>query len=299
MKFLKILIYISFALPIFTNSNSENVTIKTDSYPITLRDSKGRIVTIEKEPRSIISAAPNITEIIYSLEGEKPLVGRTDYCNYPDRALDIPSIGTLFEPNIEKIVELNPDLILAGTHFQKELTDKLEELGIKVVIVQEEDSIAGVYNAIETIGIVINKRDEAIREISLLKESVEYIKNVKLNKKPKVYYVVGFGEYGDYTAGGDTYISELIETAGGINVAADSIGWTYSLEKIIEHNPDIIICSSYSGTPEKLKNAIGYKDLPAIINGRVYPIDNNVIDRPGPRLKEGLLLLNNIFRNWE
>lgn len=297
MKQIKLLLLLVVSTSIFSLNNGENVELSTESYPITLEDSKGRIVTIEKRPSTIISVAPNITEIIYSLGGGDLLVGRSDFCDYPEETSNVPSVGTLFEPNIEKMVELNPEVIIAGTHFQKEIVDKLEETGIKVVIVQEEDSIEGVYSAIETIGLIIDRRDEAKNEVDSIKNTLINLKEVK--NSPRVYYVVGFGEYGDYTAGGDTYINELIETAGGINVASDSVGWTYSLEKIIEHNPDIVICSKYYGTPDSLKEAIGYKDLPAILEGRLYPIDNNVIDRPGPRLSEGLILLNDIFSNWE
>lgn len=299
MRIIKLFLLLSISASVFSLSNDETKEIKTDSYPITLEDSKGRVVTIETKPKTIISVAPNITEIIYSLGGGDLLIGRSDYCDYPGETQNIPSVGTLFEPNIEKMVELNPEVIIAGTHFQKEIVDKLEETGIKVVIVQEEESIQGVYNAIETLGIIIDKKDEATAQINSIKDTISNLQSIPEDKKPRIYYVVGFGEYGDYTAGGDTYINEVIETAGGINVASDSKGWTYSLEKIIEHNPDIVICSKYYGTQEQLKEAIGYKDLPAILNGRLYPIDNNVIDRPGPRLSEGLLLLNSIFSNWE
>ena len=137
-----------------------------------------------------------------------------------------------------------------------------------------------------------------------MKEKVKDVTTkVKDLAKPKTYYVVGFGEYGDFTAGGDTFISDIIKMAGGDNVAKDSKGWSYSLEKIVEDNPDIFICSEYFNTKETLINSPGYKEIPAIKNGKLYTIDNNKIVRQGPRIADGLEELARILHpeafNWK
>ncbi len=106
--------------------NSEEVS---DVFPMTVTDSYGRQVKLNKEPHKVISVAPNITEIIFALGKSKSLIGRTEYCDYPEEAKGITSIGSLKEPSIEKIAELRPDLVIASTHFQKEILQKLEELG--------------------------------------------------------------------------------------------------------------------------------------------------------------------------
>ena len=111
---------------------------------------------------------------------------------------------------------------------------------------------------------------------------------VKDVSRPRVYYVVGFGEAGDFTAGGDTFIGTIIEMAGGDNVAKDLQGWQYSLEKLIEQDPDIIICSKYYDAKAGIEQAQGYKDLRAVKEGRLLEIDNNLLDRQGPRLADGL-----------
>lgn len=263
---------------------------------LTITDSRDRIVTLDYEPQRVISLAPSVTETIFALGAGNKLVGRTDYCNYPPETSSVTSIGTLYTPSTEKIVELNPDIIIVSTHFKKELLEKFNTLNIKVIIVDEQGSIDGVYSNINKIASITNRTDEAKILIDEMKAKILSVKNrVKDVTKPTVYYVIGYGEYGDYTAGGDTFISDLIELAGGINIAKDSKGWAYSVEKVMEKNPDLLICSMYYNTKEGLEKANGYSVLPAVKKGNIYTIDNNLIDIQGPRLAEGLEALANIL----
>lgn len=269
--------------------------ISADNF-LTITDSRDRVITLDNEPQRVISLAPSVTETIFALGAGDKLVGRTDYCNYPKETSSITSIGTLYTPSIEKIVELNPDVIIASTHFKKELLEKFNTLRINVIIVDDQGSIEGLYTNIRKIASIINKAEEAITLIEEMKEKILSVeKRVKGITKPTVYYVIGYGEYGDYTAGGDTFISDLIELAGGINIAKDSKGWAYSVEKVMEKNPDLLICSMYYNTKEGLENANGYSVLPAVKKGNIYTIDNNLIDIQGPRLAEGLEALANIL----
>ncbi len=206
-------------------TENKNMETKNLKYPLMIEDSYGRKVTINKEPMRVISIAPNITETIFALgQGEK-LVGRTDYCEYPEAAKEIESIGSLQSPNIEKILSLNPDLVIASTHFKKDVLEKLEELDLKVMVLYGEESFQGVYQVIEKLGTVLNAKEEADKVIANMK------------------HVVGFGESGDYTAGRGTFIGEMIKMAGGKNAADDVKGWKYSLERLVEKDPDILICS--------------------------------------------------------
>lgn len=266
------------------------------TYPITIKDSYEREVVIEKEPEKVISIAPNITETIYALKRSEKLIGRTDFCDYPENVMQVASIGSLTEPNIEKITELKPDLVIASTHFKKEVLQKLEEMNIKVVVLYGEESFEGVYETIEKVGTVLNALDEANKVVEEMKAKVQdVLSKVKDKDKPNVYYVVGFGQYGDYTAGKDTFISRIIEMAGGKNAADDVIGWKYSLEKLVEKNPDILICSKYYNAKDGIKSTNGYKDLTAVKNDGLHEIDNNMIDRQGPRLADGLVEMAKII----
>ncbi|MGY0372029.1 ABC transporter substrate-binding protein [Clostridium sp. JNZ J1-5] len=273
------------------NKTSGNASEKKESavYPMKIVDSYNREVTIEKEPQKIVSIAPNITETIFALGKGNKLVGRTDFCDYPAEVKDIQSIGTLKDPNIEKIVELKPDLVIASTHFKKDVLRKLEGLGIKVVVLYGQESFDGVYDTIKKVGQVTNANNEAEKIVTDMKKKVEnVVSKVKDKNKPKVYYVVGYGKTGDFTAGKGTFINSMIEMAGGDNVAKDTEGWKYSLEKLIEKNPEIIVCSKSFDTKKGIESTNGYKDLKAVKEGKLIEIDNNLLDRQGPRLALGL-----------
>lgn len=281
---------------IYSLTNSEKSFIDGKKSYLTIIDSLNREVVLQNEPRRVVSLAPNITESIYYLEGLEKLIARTDFCDYPISVKEIDSIGTLYNPNIEKIVELNPDLILASTHFDSEILERFEEVGLSVVILLEEGSFDGLYKNLNILGKILNRERESLELVDSIITRVNRVKDiVKDLKRPSVYYVIGYGEYGEFTAGGDTFISEIIELAGGDNIAKESKGWNFTLEKIVEKNPDIFICSKYNNAKEGISSSNGYKELESIKAGRIFEIDNNTIDRHGPRIIDGLETIANIL----
>jgi len=268
-------------------NNIKNVV--SVEYPLKVVDSYNRTVTIEKQPKRIITIAPDITEGIYALGKGANLVGRSDYDDYPAAALKVATVGSLLQPNIEKIVELKPDIVIASTHFDKAVVKKLETLNIKVVVLYGEENFTGVYDTMAKLGQVVNASEKAQVIISDMKKKVADItKKVANAKRPTVYYVAGFGKSGDFTAGKDTFIGNMIEIAGGKNAADDTIGWKYSVEKLVEKDPDILICSKFYDSKKGIEATTGYKDLKAVKNGKLLEVDDNTIVRQGPRLAEGL-----------
>jgi iron complex transport system substrate-binding protein len=258
-------------------------------YPLRLEDSYHRVVTLDREPERIVSVAPNITEIIFALGKGSLLAGRTEYCDYPPEASQVESVGSLIDPNIEKIITLNPDVVIASTHFQKEVLQKLEGLGIKVVVLYGAEDFSGVYFTIAQIGKIVGAVSKADKLIGEMKRKVGMITaRFKGRPRSRVYYVVAFGKTGDYTAGGDTFIGKILALAGGANIAEDSKGWQYSLEKLVEQDPDYLICAKHYAPQAALRQAVGYRELTAVKAGKVLEIDNNLLDRQGPRLTEGL-----------
>lgn len=294
-----ILLLITSSFFVFAQGEKEVQSVKTETVTetgITIVDSYNRSVTIEKAAVSVVSIAPSITETIFALGKGDILKGRTDYCDYPEEALNIPSIGSLREPDIEAIAELNPDIVIASTHFTKESLDKLTTLSIPVVVLADQDSFSGVYQTITDIGLLIGAEDEGKALISSMEDTVNSVIDAVKNKAtPTVYYVIGFGEYGDFTAGGDTFISQIIEMAGGNNIASETKGWSFSLEQIVDSDPDILVCSKFWDTKSSIENTNGYNDLRAVKSGNLFTIDNNMLDRQGPRLAEGLKALAEIL----
>lgn len=263
--------------------------VKESVYPLRIVDSYDNEVVLNELPKKVISIAPSITETIFALGVENRIIGRTSFCDFPLEVENIEIIGSMRSPNIEKIIELQPDLIIASTHFENEVYDKFIELGINILVLDPRNSFDGVYDMIEKLGQVFNVTQDANVLISEMKLRVDQVMNkVKDQPKPIVYYVVGFGEHGDFTAGGGTFISDMIEMVGGINAAKDVEGWKYNIERLIEQDPDILIVSKYNDFKEGIILANGYNELTAIKEGRLFEIDNNTLDRQGPRLVLGL-----------
>ncbi len=275
---------------VISNIEVETHVASTETiYPLTITDSLGREVTILEEPKRIVSVGPNITETIYAIGAEDLLIGRTDYCDFPAEVLEVTSVGLLSDPNQEVITALNPDLIIGSTHFKQEVIENLENLGYTVLVLYGKDSFEGVYQTIESLGLVLNVQEESQKVQLEMKEKVATVlQKVEGAKKPSVYYVVAYGERGDFTATGDTFIAEILEMAGGNNIAEDGAGWRFSYERIVESDPEIIICSQYKETKSGFMSTENYQLLTAVQEGHVYEINNNLLDRQGPRLAEGL-----------
>ncbi|MGL5150863.1 MAG: ABC transporter substrate-binding protein [Clostridium sp.] len=271
-----------------SNKTDGGAKVETTQYPFTVKDSNGKEVIIESEPKKIISVGPNVTEMIFALGKGDLLVGRTKYCDYPEEALKVQEIGSLLTPNIELIAELKPDLVIASTHFKEEAAKKLEELNIKTIVLYSEENFDGVYSSIETLGKILNSNEKASEIVKGMKAKVASVQEkVKGLEAPSMYYVVGYGQK-DSTAGGDTFIGQMIEMAGGNNIAKDSKGWGFSKEALAEKNPSMIVLSKYNDTKAAFTTTDFYKGLPAVKDGKVYEIDENKLNRQGPRLADGL-----------
>lgn len=272
----------------------EQTSAKETKYPVTVECSDGTKVTIESEPKKVLSVAPNLTEMVYELGAGEKLVGRSDYCDYPKEVSEVTSVGTLDQPDMEQILELEPDIVIVSAHFQEENAKKLEELGIEVLTLYEEKELTGVYDMITTLGTALNCQEEAENCVKEMKSMIQEVEEKVANlEKPSVYYVVGYGEYGDYTAGGDTFIGGMLSKAGANNIAQDVSGWNITLEKIIEADPDIIVIS------EDLKDDFlsypAYQELSAVKNGKVYAMDTDLLDRQGVRNAQGIRELAKLF----
>lgn len=297
MASITLLILISASL--FASGTKENIETTLDNQnittDITFIDSFNRKIEIPQNIKKVVSLGPNLTEIIAELDA-KSLVGRTDYCDYPLWVVDVPSIGKLSSPNIEKIIELNPDLVIGSTHVKREVVEALEKADITTACLYDASSLDGSYQIVLDMGLLLNKNTQAKTIVSTMKKNVNEVKDrVADLPKPKIYYVVGFGQWGEYTAGGDTFINTMIEQAGGINIAKNIKGWTYSLESLIDADPDIIIISKYNNNFEKFSNTPPYSELRAVQEKHLYEIDNNKLDRQGIRNAEGIMDLAHII----
>ena len=262
---------------------------KIEKSGIKIVDSYGRTVVLKEVPKRIVSLAPNMTEMIFEFGDGAKIVGRTNWCNYPIEAEKIENIGDIMNPNFEKIISLKPELVIMSTHSKVETAEKLEAVGINCVSLYGGENFEKIYQMTADMGKILGKNREAEEKIKNMKKRVEDLeKKMAMVNKKSVYYMISFGRGGEYTAGGDTFISELIERAGGENCAKDLKGWHYSLEKLMEKDPEIIICSKKQNVLEQMKKSEGYRELKAVKTGKVYEIDHDKIDRQSCRVIDGL-----------
>lgn len=251
------------------------------SYFFQEKDSYGREVKIEKEPQRIVSLAPAITEITFLLNGESKLVGVTDFCTYPPQTEKLPKVGKLLNINTESILKLKPDLVVISSVVSKKDVEKMERAGLTVFAIKDEHHLADLTHTIEMLGRLLNKKSEAEQLIKSYNAEIESYKNVQNVEKPSVYYVVGFGDGGDFTAPGNSFIQDIIVLAGGRNVAEQLATWNISREFLFAQNPDYIFIREEDC--DKFCRTEPYTKLKAVQNHHVYPINTGWIDILSPR----------------
>ena len=245
----------------------------------------------------IVVLSPADMEILFAIGAQDKVVGRSNYCDYPEAALSIQSVGECLLPNTEKIVALNPDVIITeqGLTDQKTL-DGLTQLGLRVDANLPPTSIEGIYDKIAYLGKLSGRDEAASKLVSDLKDFVigEQAKNQGVVAK-KVYYVIDTGEYGEFAATGDTFINDIIGIAGFDNVAKNATGWMFSPELLITADPEFIIGSELNLS--KIKANAQYKNIKAVKENKLIAIDDNIFSRPSPRaIMEGVDILRELLK---
>ena len=246
-------------------------------------DSYGRPVTLEKEPQRIVSLSPAITEIIYLLGAQDKLVGVSDYCTYPKETEQLPKMGNLQNINMEALLATHPDVVLIGSIISKKDVESIEKMGIPVITLKMETSISEMSAMMSLLGKITNHQKEGEQQAQEWSEKIKALRNGNTQKShsPTVYYVVGFGDAGDYTAPKNSHIQEIIELAGCTNIGESLSSWNISREFLFQTDPDIILIRK-----EDLPQFISqhpYTLLKAVKNQHVYPIESGWIDIVSPR----------------
>lgn len=258
---------------------------------VTVTDMTGREITLDAPATRVVALTASDCEILYALGAGDTLVGRGEYCDYPEDVQAVASVQSGYETNVEQIIALEPQVVLMATMAQtKEQVEALEAAGVHVIVSDAQD-IAGVYTAIELIGAVTGKNDEAAALIAGMKDSFAAIAaKAEGDGSKTVYFEVSPLEYGLWTAGKGTFMDELAQMIGLKNAFEDVDGWAaVSEEQVLERDPDYIVTiSMYYGegpTPvEEIMGREGWQELKAVKNEAVFNADSNEVSRPGPRL---------------
>jgi iron complex transport system substrate-binding protein len=256
---------------------------------VSLVDDAGRTVTLRGPARRIVALVPSVTETVVALGAADRLVARTDFDHGP--AVDrLPSIGGGLDPSVETLVSLHPDLVLGWeTNGRPELRNRLTALGIPVFSIKTEDT-TDVFRAVRSLGRLTGRAGAADSLAASLRAELAAVRaSVAGASRPTVFYMA----WNDppLTAGPRTFISQVIEVAGGRNVFADATAlWpTVSLEEIVRRQPEVVVVpvgEQGSKRVEELRRAAGWRELRALQGGRGVVVPAEVVNQPGPRLGE-------------
>lgn len=263
-----------------------------ESTAVTVTDMAGREITLDAPATKVVALTASDCEILAALGAEDTLVGRGEYCDYPESVLEVPAVQSGADTNLEQIIALEPQVVVMAKMAQtEEQVAALEKAGIRVVVSDAQD-IEGVYTAIRLIGALVGRNDEAEAMVADMQSTFADIAAKSENTGKTVYFEVSPLQWGLWTAGKGTFMDELATMCGLTNAFADVEGWAeISEEQVLERDPDYIVTiSMYYGegpTPvEEIKSRAGWDALKAVQNDAIFNADSNEVSRPGPRLKD-------------
>ncbi len=272
---------------------TSQVTATQTGYPLTIKDDSGTEVTIPAKPKRIICFVPSATETLFALGAGSDVIAVTKWDDYP---VDVQKkVEYVFQdslnPNTEQILKLNPDLVILGENDAKTIT-AIRNLKIPVVVTAPE-SLASTYKSIEEFGQITDTQASAKKIVDSMQQQEQAIEKkaatVKEADRPKVWIEV---DPTMYTAGSGTFMDELVTKAGGINIAENVKGWAqYSSEKVIAANPQVILDTYgyYDATAKQnIMKRPGWQGIDAVKNQRVVDLNSDMVDRPGPRIIDGM-----------
>ena len=273
------------------------------SAALTFTDGLGREIKLDGPAQRVLSMAPSNTEILFAIGAGSQVVGRDSLSDYPEAANTVTDIGSTFEAlNTESIVSLKPDLVLAAEINTPEQVKQLEDLGLTVYYLKNPVTLEEMYDNLAIVAQLTGHEDEASALTESLKARVTAIdeKIAPLSSRPGVFYELDATDPAKpYTAGKGTFITLLIERAGGYNIASDIDGYPqYSLEQVVTADPAFIILGDarYGVSPESIAQRPGWENLRAVKNGNVVPFNDDLASRPGPRLVDALEELAKLLR---
>jgi iron complex transport system substrate-binding protein len=272
-----------------------------DSFPVTVVDTFGHRVTVNTQPKRIVSLAPGVTEILYAIGANGALIADTSYCDFPPAAAALPKIGGYLDPNVEKVLAMKPDLIVGERGNRKEVLLHLHGLGRTIVVVDPE-SLDGVTQSILMIGRVTGKAANA-RKLAdgfaaRQRRVVDRLAGVPESVRPRTLFLFSLGE-GIFTVGPGSHIDELIRLAGGKNIAAlTGKPWPQlSMEAVMAADPQVILLLRGQMTNHPITTAQAlarfradthWRSISAVREGKIVLLDDDPSTIPGPRLIDGL-----------
>jgi iron complex transport system substrate-binding protein len=271
---------------LLTNCRTENSLTQIDTNTREVKDDLGRKVKIPEKIERAVSLAPNLTESIFAVGAGDRLVGVTSFCNYPSEANEIQKVGDTISPNMETIIALKPNIVFVSTASQIETFTKTLENQNIAVFVTNPKNLDGVLSNLQQLGAILGTSEQAENLINDLQKRISTVKSrVKDKSQTKVFVQISREPL--FTIGKDSFLTELIERAGGVSVTKN-VEMAYpklSKETALALNPDAIILSDSEDNIEP--NEV-FKSSTASLKGRVYKINADLLSRPAPRIVDAL-----------
>lgn len=258
-------------------------------FPREVKDASGGSVKLAAPAKRIVSFSPGATEILFAIGAGDRVVAADQFSNYPAETAALPKVD-YSKPNPEQVIALQPDLVLFATRQQPQL-EQFRGLNIPVLLLKEPDSLDGVYAHIALLGEATGTTERANMVVSGMRARVQAVtvKVADVQQGPMVFYEVSKDLY---TAAPNTFIGALIALLKGRNVAqgATTAFPQLSAEAVIAARPDVVLLSDaqYGETPETVSARAGWAEMPAVKNKRLYPVNADLLNRPGPRLADGI-----------
>lgn len=266
------------------------------SYPLIIKDDSGADVIIDNKPQKIVSLLPSSTETLFALGQEANIIAVSKWDNYPEnlKSANYYRFEDLLNPNLEKLIDLKPDLVLIGA-VSGDTLRKMRSLQLPIVVLNAQN-IEKTYETIRKIGNITDSQAASTTLIDKMQEKEHKIKEtvaqIADEQKPSVWIEVSSDLL---SPGRNTLLHELITKAGGKNINSDFEGWMQvDPQQIVTKNPQVIFytyAQPENNVPDIIKSRPDWQDIDAVKNSRIIELDNNMISRPGPRIIEGLELI--------
>lgn len=265
------------------------------AFPLSLVDDEGNTVELAEEPQRIVSLTPAVTETLFAIDAGDRVVATTDFDDYPPEAIELPDVASFTSVDVEAIVGLEADLVIAGGNFfnDPEALARLRTLGIPVLVVYAPD-VATVLADIELVGRAVGRAAEAAEVTEAMRTEIEAVeRSVAGLDAPRVFYELD-ATSAIYGPADDSFLEEMIVLAGGDPITTGSpTAFEIPLERLISEDPEVILLgdAAYGVTADQVSARPGWGGMTAVETGAIRPVDDVIITRPGPRLTEGLRAL--------
>lgn len=254
-------------------------------------------------PRRIVALCGEAVEFLFLIGEGHRLVGRASHCLYPQEARQLPNVGGFTSVDVRKVMELQPDLVIASSNLQAAVVREIVQCGVTTIALNPY-SLKDVFDALRLLGRVVGRETEAEEKLAQIKGEMERIRNAAANwnRRPRVY----FEEWNEPMICGIWWVSDMIEWAGGEDIFRDracqfdAIHRIVSPKEVLDRQAEVVFLSwcGKKANVQAVKNRPGWEKLPAVRDGMVWELDSSLLLQPGPRLLEGLKLIHHYLAQW-